>query len=319
MQLGKLTIADTPVFLGPMAGVTDLPYRVLCRQYGADVTCTEMVSAKAMFYKNRTTEALLARDPQEKVAAVQLFGSEPELMADMAEQLQDRFDIIDINMGCPVAKVVGNREGSYLMTDMPLAEKIISTMAKRLRAPLTVKFRRGFDESHANAPEFARMAEAAGAAAVAVHGRTREQFYSGKADWDCIAAVKAAVKIPVIGNGDIFNAEDALRMIDHTGVDGIMVARGARGNPWIFREIRAALRGEEISQRPDGEEMTQVILTHARGLVEEKGEWVAIREMRKHLAWYSAGKPGASAFRERINTLETTAELEAAVEEFFND
>ena len=319
MQLGKLTIADTPVFLGPMAGVTDLPYRVLCRQYGADVTCTEMVSAKAMFYKNRTTEALLARDPQEKVAAVQLFGSEPELMADMAEQLQDRFDIIDINMGCPVAKVVGNREGSYLMTDMPLAEKIISTMAKRLRVPLTVKFRRGFDESHANTPEFARMAEAAGAAAVAVHGRTREQFYSGKADWDCIAAVKAAVKIPVIGNGDIFSAEDALRMIDHTGVDGIMVARGARGNPWIFREIRAALRGEEIPQRPDGEEMTQVILTHARGLVEEKGEWVAIREMRKHLAWYSAGKPGASAFRERINTLETTAELEAAVEEFFND
>ena len=317
MRLGNLTIADKPVFLGPMAGVTDLPYRVLCREFGADVTCTEMVSAKAMYYKNRTTQALLARAPEETVAAVQLFGSEPELMADMAQTLEDRFDIIDVNMGCPVAKVVGNREGSYLMTDLPLAERILSTMAKRLKVPLTVKFRKGFDEAHANAVDFAKMAEAAGAAAIAVHGRTREQYYSGKADWDCIAAVKQAVKIPVIGNGDIFSAEDALRMIDHTGVDGVMVARGARGNPWIFREIRAALAGEPIPARPDGEEMRRVILTHARGLVRDKGEWVAIREMRKHLAWYSTGRAGASGFRERINTLETTEALERAVEEFF--
>ena len=317
MRLKDLTIADIPVFLGPMAGVTDLPYRVLCREFGADVTCTEMVSAKAMYYKNRTTEALLTRAPEEKTAAVQLFGSEPELMADMAQTLEDRFDIIDVNMGCPVAKVVGNREGSYLMTDLPLAERIISTMAKRLRVPLTVKFRKGFDEAHANAAEFARMAEASGAAAVAVHGRTREQFYSGKADWDCIAEVKKAVKIPVIGNGDIFSAEDALRMIDRTGADGIMVARGARGNPWIFRAIKAALSGTPIPKRPDGEEMRRVILTHARGLVRDKGEWVAMREMRKHLAWYSAGRQGASSFRERINSLETMEELEKAAEEFF--
>ena len=317
MRLGTLTISDTPVFLGPMAGVTDLPYRVLCREFGADVTCTEMVSAKAMYYKNRTTEALLARAPEETIAAVQLFGSEPELMADMAQQLEERFDIIDVNMGCPVEKMVKNHEGSYLMTDLPLAEKIISTMAKRLKAPLTVKFRKGFDEAHANAADFARMAEAAGAAAIAVHGRTREQFYSGKADWDCIAAVKAAVKIPVIGNGDIFSAEDALRMIRYTGVDGIMVARGARGNPWIFREIRADLEGRPLPDRPDGGELRRVILTHARGLVRDKGEWVAVREMRKHLAWYSAGRNGASAFRMAVNELETMEALERAVEDFF--
>lgn len=317
MRLGTLTIEDTPVFLGPMAGVTDLPYRVLCREFGADVTCTEMVSAKAMYYKNKTTEALLARAPEETTAAVQLFGSEPELMAEMAQTLEERFDIIDVNMGCPVAKVVGNREGSYLMMDLPLAEKIISTMAKRLKVPLTVKFRKGFDDKHANAAEFARMAEGAGAAAVTVHGRTREQFYSGRADWDCIAAVKAAVKIPVIGNGDVFGGEDALKMIAYTGVDGIMVARGARGNPWIFREIKAALKGEAAPARPEGPEMRRVILTHAEGLVRDKGEWVAIREMRKHLAWYSAGRAGASGFRERINRLETLQELEQAVEEFF--
>ncbi|MBO4289702.1 MAG: tRNA dihydrouridine synthase DusB [Lachnospiraceae bacterium] len=317
MRLGNLTLTDRPVFLGPMAGVTDLPYRVLCREFGADVTCTEMVSAKAMYYKNRTTEALLARAPEETLAAAQLFGSEPELMADMAQTLEERFDIIDVNMGCPVAKVVGNREGSYLMTDLPLAERIISTMAKRLKVPLTVKFRKGFDAAHVNAAEFAKMAEGAGAAAVTVHGRTREQFYSGKADWDCIAAVKAAVSIPVIGNGDVFSAEDALRMIEYTGADGVMAARGARGNPWIFREIRAALNGEPVPARPEGEEMRRVILTHARGLVRDKGEWVAVREMRKHLAWYSAGRPGASGFRERVNSLETMEALEEAVEEFF--
>ena len=317
MRLGSLKLPAVPVFLGPMAGVTDLPFRVLCRRYGADVTCTEMVSAKAMYYKNRTTEKLLVRAPEETVAAVQLFGSEPELMADMAEVLQERFDIIDVNMGCPVEKVVKNHEGSYLMTDPKLAERIIAAMAKRLRVPLTVKFRKGFDEAHENAAEFAKMAEGAGASAVAVHGRTREQFYSGKADWACIAAVKRAVKIPVIGNGDIFTAADAVRMVEETGVDGVMIARGSRGDPWLFAQVRAALDREPAPARPSAAEERAVILEHAQGLIREKGEWVAVRELRKHLAWYSAGRAGAAAFRERVNLLEDPAQLIAAVEEFF--
>ena len=317
MRLGSLKLPAVPVFLGPMAGVTDLPFRVLCRRYGADVTCTEMVSAKAMYYKNRTTEKLLVRAPEETVAAVQLFGSEPELMADMAEALQERFDIIDVNMGCPVEKVVKNHEGSYLMTDPKLAERIIAAMAKRLRVPLTVKFRKGFDEAHENAAEFAKMAEGAGAAAVAVHGRTREQFYSGKADWACIAAVKRAVKIPVIGNGDIFTAADAVRMVEETGVDGVMIARGSRGDPWLFAQVRAALDREPAPAHPSAAEERAMILEHAQGLIREKGEWVAVRELRKHLAWYSAGRAGAAAFRERVNLLEDPAQLIAAVEEFF--
>ncbi len=231
--------------------------------------------------------------------------------------LQEQFDIIDVNTGCPVEEVVKNHEGSYLMTDPKLAERILSTMAQKLSVPLTVKFRKGFDEAHANAAEFARMAEGAGAAAVAVHGRTREQFYSGSADWACIAAVKAAVRIPVIGNGDIFCAQDAVRMIRETGADGVMLARGARGNPWLFREVRAALRGEPAPARPDAEEERRVILEHAEGLAREKGEWVAVRELRKHLAWYSAGRANAAAFRERVNLLGSMEELRAAVEEFF--
>jgi tRNA-dihydrouridine synthase B len=315
LKIGDVVL-DSPVVLAPMAGVTDLAFRRLCREQGCGLVVTEMVSAKAIYYKNRNTKQLMEVDPLERPISLQLFGSEPELMADIAAQVSEGpYDIIDVNMGCPVPKVVNNREGSALMRDPKLAGEILRAMVKAVKKPVTVKFRKGFTAEEVNAVEIARRAEDAGAAAVAVHGRTRSQFYSGRADWEIIRQVKEAVNIPVIGNGDIFCAEDAKNMLEQTGCDGIMVGRGARGNPWIFREIREYLETGEIAAPPLLEERVQMILRHARMLSGLKGETIAMREMRKHVAWYTAGLPHSSALRGRVNQVETLAQLEALMEE----
>ena len=317
-------ILDTPVVLAPMAGVTDLPFRMLCREMGCGLVCTEMIRAKAVYYarrsargeKNRSGRFLLAVDETERPVSLQLFGSEPELLGEIAAFLEPGpYDIIDFNMGCPVPKVVNNREGSALMKEPELAGEILRSMVKAVKKPVTVKIRKGFDEAHVNAVEIAKIAEDAGVSAIAVHGRTREQYYSGTADWDIIRRVKEAVSIPVIGNGDIFTAADAVRMMEETGCDGVMAARGARGNPWIFRETREFLKTGQIPSRPDTGEIRRMILRHGRMLSEFKGEGLAMREMRKHVAWYTAGCPHSASLREAVNRVETMAELTALLEE----
>ncbi len=309
LKIGNVEL-DSPVALAPMAGVTDLPFRILCREQGCGLMCTEMVSAKALLYKNRNTKPLLETKPEERPVAVQLFGSDPEIMSEMALMLEEGpYDIIDVNMGCPVPKIVNNGEGSALMKNPKLAGEILSTMTRKLKKPVTVKFRKGFNDESVNAVEFAKMAEQSGAAAVAVHGRTREQFYSGKADWDIILQVKEAVSIPVIGNGDIFTPQDAGRMMEETGCDGVMVARGAKGNPWIFSRIDHYLKTGEVLPKQGPEEVKQMILRHAELLVAFKGEYTAMREMRKHVSWYTAGYPHSAALRNEINLVETMEEL----------
>ena len=309
LNIGNVVLPNN-LILAPMAGVTDLPFRLLCREQGAGLVCMEMVSAKAILYKNRNTEALLTVDPAEHPISLQLFGSEPEVMAEIAHRLEERpFDMIDINMGCPVPKIVNNGEGSALMKDLRLAEQIIRKVAHATAKPVTVKFRRGFDDAHVNAVELAKIAEDAGAAAVTVHGRTREQYYSGKADWEIIRLVKEAVSIPVIGNGDLRSAEDVAAMWEQTGCDGFMIGRGAQGNPWIFRQILHYFETGEHLPRPDMEEVTAMILRHAGMLLDYKGEYTGIREIRKHAAWYTAGFPGASKLREAVNRVESLDEL----------
>lgn len=318
MKIGGLKIKQNiPLFLAPMAGVTDMTFRMLCREEGADVTCTEMVSAKALSYNNRNTFELLRTSPGERPAAVQLFGSDPALMAEMAQRLEDDFDIIDVNMGCPVAKVVSNGEGSSLMRDPRLAASIISAMAGRVRRPVTVKIRAGFSEDEKNAPELAKRLEDAGAAAIAIHARTREQMYRGRADWDIIKKVRDAVSVPVIGNGDVFCGADALRMVRECGVDAVMIARGAQGNPWIFSQSRAAIDGTDRTVTVTPAMRREMILAHAAGLVAEKGESRAMREMRKHLAWYTAGLPGSAAFRATACCIETEQDLKDETDRFF--
>lgn len=305
-------VLENNVILAPMAGVTDLPFRLLCREQGAGCVVTEMVSAKAILYNNKNTQALLRIDPGERPAAVQLFGSEPDIMADIAARLEDGpYDFIDVNMGCPVPKIVNNGEGSALMKDPGRAQAVLTAMVKAVKKPVTVKFRKGFNDSSVNAVEFAKMAESCGVAAVAVHGRTREQYYSGRADWDIIRRVKEAVKIPVIGNGDIFTPQDAGRMLEETGCDGIMVARGAKGNPWIFKRINHYLDTGELLPGPSAEEVRAMILRHGRMLVRFKGEQTAMREMRGHMAWYTKGMPRSAALRNDINQVET---LEGMIE-----
>lgn len=278
--------------------------------------CTEMVSAKAILYNNKNTDKLLEVDPRERPVAVQLFGSDPEILSRMAARIEDGpYDFIDINMGCPVPKVVNNGEGSALMRNPKQVEAILTAMVKALKKPVTVKFRKGFNDREVNAVEIAKIAESCGVAAVAVHGRTREQYYSGTADWDIIRQVKEAVSIPVIGNGDIFTPEDGKRMLEETGCDGLMVARGAKGNPWIFKRLTHYLDTGELLPPPTKEEKKEMILRHARMQVELKGEYQGIREMRKHVAWYTAGCPGSSALRNDVNLVETLAELEELIEE----
>ena len=304
MKIGNLTI-DNYVVAAPMAGVTDLPFRLLLKEQGAGLVCSEMVSGKAIYYNNKNTEALMAMDARERPFSLQLFGSDPELMADMAKKIEDRpFDILDINMGCPVPKVVNNGEGSALMKQPLLAGRIIEAMAKATKKPVTVKIRKGFDDSCINAPEIAHIAQESGAAAVAVHGRTREQYYHGKADWDIIRRVKETVSIPVIGNGDIDSPEAARAMMAQTGCDGIMIGRGLQGNPWLISQIL------QDRPKPDISEIVAMILRHARMQIELSGEYLGIRQMRKHVAWYTVGYPGSSKLRGMVNQIENYGALE---------
>lgn len=310
----KLTIGNVElknnVILAPMAGVTDLPFRVLCKEQGAGLLCMEMVSAKAIYYGSKNTEELMKISPAEMPVSLQLFGSDADIMADMAKKIEEKpFAVLDINMGCPVPKVVNNGEGSALMKNPKLAEEIITKMVKAVKKPVTVKIRKGFDEAHLNAVEMAKIAEASGAAAVAVHGRTREQYYAGKADWDCIRAVKEAVKIPVIGNGDVTDALSAERLLKETGCDGVMVGRAAQGNPFIFREITEYLETGVIPPKPTPAEVRATIERHARMQMEEKGEYTGVREMRKHLSWYTVGYPNSAKYRQMVNSMETMEEL----------
>lgn len=314
MKIGNVEIKGN-VALAPMAGVTDLPFRLLCKENGCGYLYTEMVSAKAILYNNKNTEALLNVTEGENPIAVQLFGSDPQIMADMAKRLEERpFDVIDVNMGCPVPKVVNNGEGSALMKDPVLVGRIVEAMANAINKPVTVKIRAGFNSQSINAPEIARIIQESGGAAVAVHGRTREQYYSGKADWDVIARVKANVTIPVIGNGDILTGQDAVDMMKQTGCDGVMIGRGARGNPWIFNQINEYLSSGREMVQPDITQIRDMILRHARMLVEVKGEYTGIREMRKHFAWYTAGMKHASGLRNEVNHVEHMEQLEALCE-----
>ena len=314
MQIGNIEVGF--LSLGPMAGVTDMPFRILCKEQGADLIYTEMVSAKGIHYNNTNTKDMLLVDEAERPTALQLFGSEPDIMAETAKRIEDRnFDIFDINMGCPVPKVVNNGEGSAMMKDVKTASAVVSAIVKAVKKPVTVKIRKGFAAGDANAPEFAKAMEEAGVSAIAVHGRTREQYYSGKADWDIIAAVKQKVSIPVIGNGDIFTPQDAERMIQYTGCDGIMVARGAQGNPWIFKNIKQYFAdkeknaAKEVYGKPGFDEVYAMIVRHLKMLTDLKGEWTAVREMRKHVAWYTEGFPYSAGLRCDINYCLTQEEI----------
>ena len=308
LKIGNVTLENN-LILAPMAGVTDLPFRVLCKEEGAGMVCMEMVSAKAIFYNNQNTMQLLETAPEERPVSLQLFGSDPVCISEMAKRIEERpFDILDLNMGCPVPKIVNNGDGSALMKAPKLAGEIMERTVRAVKKPVTVKIRKGFDEKHCNAVEIAKIAEASGVAAITVHGRTREEFYSGRADWETIAKVKEAVSIPVIGNGDLLSAEDVIAMKEQTGCDGFLIGRGAQGDPWIFRRIlRYCSTGERLG-KPSMEDMIPLMLRHARMQIKRKGEEIGMKEMRKHAAWYTAGYPHASKLRGRFTTVLREAE-----------
>ena len=316
LKIGNITLENN-LILAPMAGVTDLPFRLLCKEQGAGLLCMEMVSAKAILYKNKNTQKLMAIDEREHPVSLQLFGSDPEILSEIAGQIQEHpFDILDFNMGCPVPKVVNNGEGSALMKQPKLVEKILSGMVKASKKPVTVKIRAGFDASQINAPEIAKIAEACGVSAIAVHGRTREQYYAGHADWDVIRRVKEAVSIPVIGNGDLTSAGDVSDMFERTGCDGFMIGRAVQGNPWIFSQIFSFFETGVEPDRPAPDTIRNMILRHAQMLIDEKGEYIGIREMRRHAGWYLSGIKGAARMRGQICQVESIGELTKLLEEF---
>ncbi|MDO5303003.1 MAG: tRNA dihydrouridine synthase DusB [Clostridia bacterium] len=314
LKIGNVEL-ENPFLLAPLAGITDAPTRKLCRRMGAALVYSEMVSGKGLYYGDKKTDQLLFVDPEEKPVAFQVFGSEPEILAYTARELDSRDNaILDINMGCPVPKIVKNGEGSALLKRVDLIYDLICAMVANTQKPVTAKIRIGFDEKSINAVEAAKAIEAGGAAAVAVHGRTREQYYTGAADWTQIRAVKEAVNIPVIGNGDVVDGASAIRMLDETGCDFVMVGRGALGNPWIFRELVASWRGEELPAPPTVNEKKAMMIEHFQMMKELKGEYAAVREMRKHVGWYIKGMPGSAAFRGRVNQIDNAEELVAAIE-----
>ena len=315
LKIGNVELENRYV-LAPMAGVTDLPFRLLCKEQGAGLLCMEMISAKALQYNNKNTKALLEIDPRECPVSLQVFGSDPDIISEQAKRIEELpFQILDINMGCPVPKVVKNGEGSALMNQPELVYDIVYKTVRAIQKPVTVKIRKGFNDESVNAVEIARIVEEAGGAAVAVHGRTREQYYSGKADWDIIRQVKEAVSIPVIGNGDVTNGEKAIAMMEETGCDGVMIGRGAQGNPWIFSELLEYEKTGQMPSRPSREMIRETMLRHTRLQIEFKGEYLGIREMRKHVAWYTKGLEGSAKLRDEINKVESYQELEALLKE----
>ena len=315
LKIGTVEL-ENPYILAPMAGVTDLPFRLLCKEQGAGLLCMEMVSAKAIQYNNKNTKALLEIHPEELPVSLQLFGSDPDVISEIAKRIEELpFSILDINMGCPVPKIVKNGEGSALMKNPKLVYEIVRKTARAIQKPVTVKIRKGFDDTCINAVEIAKIIEDAGGKAVAVHGRTRAQFYSGKADWDIIRRVKEAVSIPVIGNGDVTDGESAIAIQKETGCDGVMIGRGAQGNPWIFSELLEYERTGKMPLRPSVEAIKKMMIRHAQLQMQYKGEYLGIREMRKHVSWYTSGLPNSAKLRDEINRVESYEELEQLLEE----
>jgi len=303
------------IILAPMAGICDLPFRLLCKEQGCDILYTEMVSAKGMFYNNKNTEPLIMSDEREQPIGVQIFGSEPLLMAEQAKRLEERgFSFIDVNMGCPVPKIVNNGEGSALMKNPQLIGEIVDALVNACKIPVTIKIRAGFSADNINAPEIAKIAEQAGVSAIAVHGRTREQYYQGTANWDIIREVKESVNVPVIGNGDICSGADVIRIKEETGCDSVMIGRAAKGNPWIFRDVKHYLETGEVLQRPDKNEIKEMMLLQAEMMIKYKGEYTGIHEMRKHVAWYTQGLKDSAKLRASVNQVESYEALKELVD-----